>query len=167
MAGHKGIEGNEAADKEAKLAVEGKSSFNHFLPLYLRKLLPINASAVKQAYQMELKKKWVDKWRSLHRGSKIVQLDETLPSNKFLKSISQKDLSCYTASHIVQLRLIHIPVNQYLHHIGSVMVRLLCHSFQQGLQHSQDSWGSQGFGVLRRAKITQVDAIWNRARSFT
>ena len=120
MAGHEGIEGNEAANKEAKLAAEGKSSVKHSLPLYLRKPLPINASAVKQAYQTELKEKWADKWRSLHRGSKIVQLDKTTPSNKFLKLISQKDLSCSVASHIAQFRLMHIPVNQYLHHIGRV-----------------------------------------------
>ena len=42
-----------------------------------------------------------------------------------------------------------------------VMVRLPCHSFQQGLWHSRGSQGSRGFGDLRQAKITQVDTTWN------
>jgi ribonuclease HI len=47
-AGHKGIERNEMADKEAKRAADGKSSDKQLLPSYLRKPLRINPSAVKE-----------------------------------------------------------------------------------------------------------------------
>jgi hypothetical protein len=36
----------------------------------------------------------------------------------FLKMISQSELSCKDSSHILQLRIIHAPVNQYLNCIG-------------------------------------------------
>ena len=120
MAGHEGIAGNEAADKEAKLAAEGKRSEKHSLPPYLRKPLPTNASAVKQAHQMDLKRKWTDEWRASHRGRNVVQIDNSMPSSKFLKLISQRELSRTAASCTAQFRLTHTPVNQYLFRIGKV-----------------------------------------------
>jgi hypothetical protein len=54
-AGHEGIEGNEAADVEAKKAAEGQSSEKHLLPTYLRKLLLINPTAIKRTYHDLLK----------------------------------------------------------------------------------------------------------------
>ena len=45
--GHKGISGNEIADKEAKLAAQGESSPSHDLPTFLRKKpLPVSISAM-------------------------------------------------------------------------------------------------------------------------
>ena len=88
-AGHEGIAGNKAADKEAKLAAEGLTSDKHLLPPYLRKCLPINISAVKQAFHKSLKKQWTDEWKASPRGQSIVQLDSSSPSSKFLKAISQ------------------------------------------------------------------------------
>jgi hypothetical protein len=61
MAGHEGIEGNEAADKEAKRAAEGHSSDKHTLLPCLRKPLQINSAAVKRTFHDKLKKEWADK----------------------------------------------------------------------------------------------------------
>ena len=43
-----------------------------------------------------------------------------MPSNKFLKAISQEDIDRNAASRIAQFRLTHTPTNQYLKRIGKV-----------------------------------------------
>jgi hypothetical protein len=43
------------------------------------------------------------------------KVDQSTPSNKFLKAISNPALSRSMASKISQLRLTHIPLNSYLH----------------------------------------------------
>ena len=53
--GHIDIEGNEEADKEAKVAAQYGSSPNQSLPAPLRKILPRSKSAVRQAYHKKLK----------------------------------------------------------------------------------------------------------------
>jgi ribonuclease HI len=67
-AGHEGIEGNEAADTEAKRAVEGLSLDKRQLPQYLRKHLPINPVAAKRVHYNKLKNRWKAQWRGLERG---------------------------------------------------------------------------------------------------
>jgi len=64
IAGHKEVEGNEVADREAKLAAKGeaKSSPKHKLPNALRKRLPRSIPALKQSHNAKLKKIWNDKW---------------------------------------------------------------------------------------------------------
>jgi hypothetical protein len=58
MAGHKGIAGNELADRKAKRAAEGYSSEKHLLPPYARKPLPINPTAIKRVHHDTLKAYW-------------------------------------------------------------------------------------------------------------
>ena len=67
-AGHEGIVGNKAIDQEAKKAAEGLTSDPTHLPLYLRKPLLTNPSAVKRAHNNCLKFKWTTTWRSSVRG---------------------------------------------------------------------------------------------------
>jgi ribonuclease HI len=119
-AGHEGIVGNEAADEEAKRAADGLTTDKPMLPSYLRKCLPINPAAVKRAYHDKLKKKWTEDWRNSARGRKTAKLDESTPSKKLLKGISDQKLSRVAASCIAQFRLGHAPVNQYLKRIGRV-----------------------------------------------
>ena len=119
-AGHEGIEGNEAADVEAKAAAEGKTTDKPLLPSYLRKRLPINPAAVKRAHHDKQKKTWIKEWRSSKRGIACTRIDSSTPSKKFLSSISQNELSRDAASRIGQFRLAHSPVNQYLKRIGKV-----------------------------------------------
>ena len=42
------------------------------------------------------------------------QIDNSTPSNKFLKAISATSITCSTTSLISQLRLTYIPLNSYL-----------------------------------------------------
>jgi hypothetical protein len=63
-AGHKGIEGNEIADKEAKKAADGDSSEKHLLPAYLRRTPYINPAALKQEHKTRIKEQWKKQWRN-------------------------------------------------------------------------------------------------------
>jgi hypothetical protein len=118
-AGHKGIEGNEEVDREAKKAAEGASLDRKLLLTYLRKPLPMNPAAVKRAHHNALKRRWAEKWRS-PRGRRAGQIKESTPSKKFIISISQSKLSRKAASRIMQLRIGHALLNQYLKCIGRV-----------------------------------------------
>jgi len=55
MPGHIDIEGNEEADKEAKVAAKHRSSPNQKLPSQLWKMLPHSKSAVQQAFHAKPK----------------------------------------------------------------------------------------------------------------
>ena len=114
-AGHCGIEGNKRADREAKKAANGTTSTTKLLPALLRKPLLINPSAVKRAYNDGLTKTWKEDWARSKRGRETRILDGTAPSVKFLKTISNPNLSREAASRIAQLRLQHIPLNKYLY----------------------------------------------------
>ena len=119
-AGHCGIDGNKKADREAKKAASGSTSCAKLLPPLLRKPLLINPSAAKRAYNESLTIKWKTDWEQSPRGRKMKMLDNTTPSAKFLKTISNPKLSCEAASRIAQLRLQHVPLNSYLHHFKRV-----------------------------------------------
>ena len=117
-AGHEGIVGNELADREAKRAAQGHSSEKHLLPPLARKPLPINPTAIKRAHHDALKALWRMGWKTSDRGIRDARFNEATPSRKFLKTISQSELSREDASRISQLRIAHAPVNQYLNRIG-------------------------------------------------
>ena len=113
-AGHAGISGNEKADREAKKAANGATSPAKQLPCYLRRPLPVNPSTVTRKHNDELKRKWKEEWRASKRGTQLMRIDNTTPSDKFLKTLSNDKLQRATASLIAQLRLKHIPLNSYL-----------------------------------------------------
>jgi ribonuclease HI len=119
-AGHKGIEGNEKVDKEAKKAAEGHSSEEKSLPPYLRKPLLINTSAIKSAYNAKLNKQWVEEWKGSINGKRDSKIEKNMPSKSFLMAISKSNLSRDAASHIMQFRIMHTPVNHYLKRINKV-----------------------------------------------
>jgi hypothetical protein len=56
-AGHVGIEGNKKADREAKKVASDFTSHVKLLPLYLRKPLCSNPSALRRDHSDKLKKK--------------------------------------------------------------------------------------------------------------
>jgi hypothetical protein len=66
-----------------------------------------------------------------------MKYDKTTPSQAFLKAISHKDLSRDAASRIAQIRLTHLPVNQYLKRIGKVnMARCpACGADEETIEH--------------------------------
>ena len=113
-AGHEGIEGNEIVDREAKKAADGLTSDKSLLPPYLKKPLLTNPSAIKRAYNDILKSEWTNAWRRSERGRRMLKIDNSTPSKKFLGAISTQDITRSSASLISQLRLTHIPLNGYL-----------------------------------------------------
>ena len=114
-AGHVGIKGNETADKEAKSAAEGVSSDKRDLPAYLRKPVKHSLSAVRQAHNEKLKKKWTNTWTFSPRYRKARYQDLLTPaSQKFLKYICSQEISRTASSKIFQLHVGHVPLNQYL-----------------------------------------------------
>jgi len=113
-AGHVGIPGNELADKEAKRAAAGLSSDKSILPKLLRRPLILNPSAVHRKRNTEVKQRWKNKWRSSKRGKTYAKIDPKSPSLRFLHAISNTNISRRSASHITQLYIGHVPLNDYL-----------------------------------------------------
>jgi hypothetical protein len=120
-AGHVGIKGNEAADKEAKEAADGVSSNSKDLPPYLRKQIKYSLSAIRQAHNEEHKKRWKLAWSKSPRYKCLRFKDTLTPSlQKFLAYISNQEISRKNASRVFQLRVGHSPLNQYLHRFKRV-----------------------------------------------
>ena len=113
-AGHVGIKGNEEVDGEAKKVAEGLSSDKKDLPPLLRKPLKHNKVALRQHRRDILKARWKKEWETSTRANKFKALDLIAPSDKFLKLISDDNLSRNDASRIFQLRTGHVPLNAYL-----------------------------------------------------
>jgi ribonuclease HI len=114
-AGHVNIEGNELADVEAKLASEGTMSETNTLPKILKRPLKHNKSAAKQEHKKKLNNVWNREWKKSPRAHRTKHMDSSLPLSKFLKLISDPNISRKGASWLYQLRSGHIPLNAYLH----------------------------------------------------
>ncbi|KAG2051332.1 hypothetical protein BDR06DRAFT_959124 [Suillus hirtellus] len=117
--GHKGIPGNELADKAAKEAATGQeqTSARRELPKYLKtKKLPDSISALKQWHQAHLNKRWEEAWKKSPRYAKMSAIDPSTPSNKYIKLVAL--LPRRQTSILTQLRTRHAPLNQHLHQIG-------------------------------------------------
>jgi hypothetical protein len=132
--GHKGIDGNEQADAQAKMAITEGSSNRKDLPKYLRKTLPHSKSVMKWAYNEKLKRKAQKIWQKSPRFGKMEKTDPTTPSNKYIKLIT--NLPRKLASILTQLRTGHAPLAKHLHHIGKCNSPI-CPSCQQGEESVQ------------------------------
>ena len=126
--GHKGMEGNECADEEAKKAITVGSSEARKLPKLLRKTLPCSKSAVKWAHNKKLKCLAQKDWQSSKRYDRMKKTDPTTPSNKYIDLVTT--LPRKLASILSQLRTGHAPLAKHLHHIGKTN-SLICPACQQ------------------------------------
>jgi len=117
IAGHADIEGNELADREAKLAAlrSNMASPRRELPKLLRKRLPLSISAMKQANEDHLQKRWQEEWMASPRHPYINTLDPNQTTRSFMKLVGRLKKK-HTAIY-VQLRTGHIPLNKHLHQI--------------------------------------------------
>ena len=115
-AGHVGIPGNEEADEEAKIAADGSTSDAPQLPKILRKPLKRSKSAAIQEEGVARKIRWRKDWKASPRHAKFQKIDSSLPSQHFIKLISNPKISKIDASKVFQLRTGHVPLNAYLFH---------------------------------------------------
>ena len=116
ISGHDDVEGNELADKEAKLATEDGSSEMHLLPPFLANdAMPQSLSATQQVFKEELARRWKEKWSKSLRFTCMHNIDPSLPSKKYRNLANT--LMRAQASLLTQLRSGHIPLNSHLHRI--------------------------------------------------
>lgn len=102
-------------DKVAKEVAEGISSDKDALPAYLRKPVKHSISATCQAHNEKLKQLWDTSWALSPRYCHAHYQDMLTPSSqKYLKFICSQEISRVAASHLFQLRVGHVPLNQYL-----------------------------------------------------
>jgi ribonuclease HI len=115
--GHQDIEGNEAADEEAKRAAQGDSSAlsKPLLPLHD---LPISVAALKAARKKLVARQRGAEWETSRVGKRIAQVDKTPPGKSTLKWYA--DLPRRQCSILTQLRTGHIGLNAYLARFGIV-----------------------------------------------
>jgi ribonuclease HI len=114
--GHEGVRGNEEADRLAKLAITQGSSAHQKLPAPLWRGLPQSkATMVRQAKEM-IKQRAKKAWQESLRFAKMRAMDESMPSNNYLKLIAS--LSRRKASLLFQLHSGHIPLQAHLHKIA-------------------------------------------------
>jgi ribonuclease HI len=113
--GHKGAEGNEQADEQAKKAITDSSSNANQLPKYLRNPLPHSKSARIQAFNDKLKMEMQNAWQKSPRYTRMKRTDPSAPSNNFLKLTA--NLPRKLTSILTQLRTGHAPLAKHLHRI--------------------------------------------------
>jgi hypothetical protein len=106
--GHKGVEGNEQADEQAKKAITDGSSANNQIPAYLHNPIPQSKSATTQNFNVKLKIQAQKEWVKSPRYNRMKKTDPNNPSNAFLKLTEQ--LPRKLTSILTQLRTGHAPL---------------------------------------------------------
>lgn len=115
--GHLGNDGNEAVDEEAKKAARGETSEDKTLPARFRsrRSIPASKSALKQAYQEQIKVRNKLSFSKSPRYAAMCRIDASLPSDKYRKLV--RTLPRKHASILTQLRTGHAPLNKHLHRL--------------------------------------------------
>ena len=115
--GHEGVDGNKLADEEAKDAAAGHTSRRDDLPQALRRrVLPLSVAKARQNHLTHLKEKAAKRWRTSARGLRLREIDESLPSIKYMKLTAP--LPRRHASLLFQLRTNTAPLYKHLERIG-------------------------------------------------
>ena len=137
IAGHRDVEGNEDADREARRAAlkANDTSPKTDLPKCLHKKLPIGASAVKQKNKAELMALWKRQWSKSKRYAHLMRIDPSAPCKRFMKAIG--NLPKFKAGTMYQMRSGHIALNKHLHRINrsDTPLCLQCNSGMQETVH--------------------------------
>lgn len=133
---HIGIEGNEMADAQAKKAAAGQNSRREKLPTLIQNPLPRSKSAVKQRCYAKLK---VAATKILTNSPQFQRMKRTTsdkaPSQKYCELL--KKLPRKHGSILTQLRIGHIPLAAYLHHISKADSPMCpcCHQEPETIAH--------------------------------
>ncbi|CAK5280784.1 unnamed protein product [Mycena citricolor] len=120
LPGHVDIQGNEEADKQAKMAAEqlltNRAEADKLLHKSLRGTLPRSKSAAAQHYNALLQARANDGWKASPRYNKLKSLLRKTPTESFQKLI--RKIPRQQATILFQLRAGHVPLARYLHRIG-------------------------------------------------
>ena len=114
--GHVDFPPNERADAVAKSTAAGTSSPSRLLPPFLhRKPLPHSIPALRHTNLTQLHYEWKRRWKRSPRFRYTSRIDNSLPSNSYLKLINGLDRS--QSAILTQLCTAHSPLNQHLFRI--------------------------------------------------
>ena len=116
--GHKGIKGNEIADKLEKQTAEEHSSPALILPQLPNSLLPTSKLALKTPHTKQQKKEATSLFVDSPRYCKLQQINPTVLSSDFCKLVAT--LPYQQSSILVQLWTSHVQLWRYLYNISSV-----------------------------------------------
>jgi ribonuclease HI len=118
--GHCGIEGNERADDEAKTAAEGPhgSTDAALLPDFTQNPIPRSVAAIQQAFEARTRQRAIKRWRRSKRYNTSKAIDDSMPSNKFLKLVHSMPRNQSTL--LIWLRTGYAPLNYHLHRIHAI-----------------------------------------------
>ncbi|KAJ3832987.1 hypothetical protein F5878DRAFT_509199, partial [Lentinula raphanica] len=86
--GHKGVEGNERADQEAKRAATTRSSPKRTLSAQLRSALPRSRTAAVRVFRQKLESRHDEQWSRSPRYQKFRDIDPstaTIASRRYWK----------------------------------------------------------------------------------
>ena len=117
--GHDGIEGNERAYEEAKIAAGWTSSPGTQLPALLRNPLPTSASSLKRKFSHHLNTAAAALWNASRHGRRMAELDPSLPSKHYAELVSA--IPRRHASLLIKLRTGHVPLQAFLARIGKAI----------------------------------------------
>jgi hypothetical protein len=133
--GCKGVEGNEAADEQAKKAITDGSSNATHIPTQLHTPIPHSKSALIRTHNKLLNRKAQKAWTKSLRYSRMRKTDPTAPSKAYLKLIAGTPR--HLASILTQLRTGHVPLAKYLHRIKKTDSPTCpaCHQGTESMHH--------------------------------
>ena len=133
--GHVGIEGNEEADKAAKLAAAGAVSGKKKVPGIFRKALPRSKSAAKQAFNTAVKEAALQAWRMAPQAKKLKGIVSDSTFKNFRKMMAKVDRR--TGSIWTQLKTGHVGLNAHLKRlqISETKTCPSCGKFDESVDH--------------------------------
>src|SRR6266481_4554490 len=97
--------------------------------------LPCSLMAAAAAFKKELNVQWKAAWGKSPQHVHLAKIDDKMPSHSFI--MATDELTRAQASMLMQLRMRHIPLNQFLHQIGKIdsLLCLACASVEETIHH--------------------------------
>jgi hypothetical protein len=108
------------ADDEAKAAAEGPhgSTDAALLPEFTQNPIPRSVAAIQQAFEARTRQRAIKRWRRSKRYNTAKAIDDSMPSNKFLKLVHSMPRNQSTL--LIWLRTGYAPLNYHLHRIHAI-----------------------------------------------